>query len=137
MVDGASAMPLSPIRGCKPRVAVMGNRKPKLREDEKERKYRNSCPQGTEFIPLVMESYGRWGARAREIFEVCTDKIATSRGSPKSLVVTYWRQRFAITLQKYTAACIQERWHTAVVRESALWADASERVNYTDMAFVR
>ena len=35
----------------------------KLREDEKWRKYEDFCPARTEFVPLVMESYGRWGQR--------------------------------------------------------------------------
>ena len=52
----------------------------------------------TDFIPLV-ETYGRWGPMAREVFEVCMTKIAATKGMPKSAVVAYWRQRFSMVLQ--------------------------------------
>ena len=66
-----------------------------LREQEKVRKYQQHCPVRTDFIPLVVETYGRWGPMAREVFEVCMTKIAATKGMPKSAVVAYWRQRFS------------------------------------------
>ena len=45
----------------------------------------------------------------REVFEMCMTKIAATKRMPKSAVVAYWRQRFSVVLQKYTAACVRER----------------------------
>jgi hypothetical protein len=84
-----------------------------------------------------MESYGRWGQRARDVFEVCMEKIATTRGIPKSAVVSYWRQRFSMVLQRYTAACVRERMQKAVVRESTGMGDESGRVDYRLLSFCR
>src|SRR3546814_11224706 len=53
-----------------------------------------------------------------------------SKGSPKSTVKAYWRQRFALVLQRYTAACVRERAQRAVVREPAVSGDESCRVDY-------
>ena len=108
-----------------------------LREQEKMRKYQQHCPARTDFIPLVVETYGRWGPMARDVFEVCMTKIAAMKGMPKSAVVAYWRQRFSMVLQKYTAACVRERMQGAVVRESATLGDESGRVDYRLLSFCR
>jgi len=109
----------------------------RLREVEKVTKYAASLPPNSEFIPLVVESYGRWGPRAREAFDVCVDKLCASKGVAKSVVKAYWRQRFAMVLQRYTAACVRERAQRAVVREPAVSGDESCRVDYRVLSYVR
>ena len=58
-----------------------------LRGQEKVRKYQQHCPVRTDFIPLVVETYGRWGAMTREVFKVCMTKIAATKEMPKSAIV--------------------------------------------------
>ena len=101
------------------------------------RKYRQHCTVRTDFIPLVVKTYGCWGAMAREVFEVCVTKVAATKGMAKSAVVAYWRQRFSMVLQKYTAACVRERMQGAVVRESVTLGDESGRVDYRLFSFCR
>ena len=108
-----------------------------IRESEKIRKYAAKCPPRTEFIPLVAESYGRWGPRARRVFDICTDKIAITKAMPKSATTAYWRQRFSITLQKYIAMCVRERGQRVVLRETVVTADEASRVDYRNLAFSR
>lgn len=43
------------------------------RETEKLEKYSDTCPPYTSFVPLVMETYGRWGQQSRPIFQACMD----------------------------------------------------------------
>lgn len=123
------------------RHAAGGDPKPecaaKLREQEKLRKYQNSVPANSVFVPLVIESFGRWGPQARGVFDVCIEKLCASKGAPKSVVKAYWRQRFAMTLQRYTAACVRERAQRAVVREPAVSGDESCRVDYRVLSYVR
>jgi hypothetical protein len=109
----------------------------RLREDEKIRKYIDQCPAHTIFVPLVVESYGRWGPKAREIFDVCIEKLAATKNAPKSAVVAYWRQRFSLVLQRYTAACVRERAQRLVVREPAMTGDESGRVDYRMHSYCR
>jgi hypothetical protein len=123
------------------RHAAGGDPKPecaaKLREQEKLRKYQNSVPANSVFVPLVIESFGRWGPQARGVFDVCIEKLCASKGAPKSVVKAFWRQRFAMTLQRYTAACVRERAQRAVVREPAVSGDESCRVDYRVLSYVR
>ena len=51
--------------------------------------------------------------------------------------VVYWRQRFSMVLQRYTAACVRERSQKAVVREPAMCGDESGRVDYRVLSYVR
>ncbi len=108
-----------------------------VREAEKIRKYASKCPPRTEFIPLVAESYGRWGSKARRVFDICTNKIAVTKAMPKSAITAYWRQRFSITLQKYIAMCVRERTQRVVLRETVVTADEASRVDYRTLAFCR
>src|SRR3546814_19214907 len=73
-------------------------------ESWKIRKYEAVVHAHSVFVPLVVETFGRWGPRAREIFDECVEKLCASKGAPKSTVKAYWRQRFALVLQRYTAA---------------------------------
>ena len=109
----------------------------KTREAEKLRKYQAVLPANSVLVPLVMETFGRWGPRAREVFDVCVEKLCASKGAPKSTVKAYWRQRFALVLQRYTAACVRERAQCAVVREPAVSGDESCRVDYRVLSYVR
>ena len=107
------------------------------REQEKLRKYQALVPANSAFVPLVIESFGRWGPQAREVFDVCVEKVCASKGAPKAVVKAYWRQRFALVLQRYTAACVRERAQRAVVREPAVCGDESCRVDYRVLSYVR
>ena len=109
----------------------------KLREAEKFRKYQAVVPRNSVFVPLVVESFGRWGPRAREVFDVCVEKLCASNGAPKSVVKAYWRQRFALVLQRYTAACVRERAQRAVVREPAVSGAGGCRVDYRALSYLR
>ena len=109
----------------------------RARESEKIRKYEAVVPADSVFVPLVVETFGRWGPRAREIFDECVEKLCASKGAPKSTVKAYWRQRFALVLQRYTAACVRERAQRAVVREPAVSGDESCRVDYRVLSYVR
>ena len=32
-------------------------------------------PANSVFVPLVIELFGRWGPQAREVFDVCIEKV--------------------------------------------------------------
>jgi hypothetical protein len=108
------------------------------RETSKHRKYQNFIPANATFVPLVMESFGRWGPASRPLFKSCIERIAASRCIPKSTVSSYWKQRFAITLQKYTAACVRERAQRIAAREPMDdHRDSQHHFDYLDMAYVK
>jgi hypothetical protein len=107
------------------------------REDEKIRKYAARCPQNSVFIPLVVESYGRWGQLARPVFDICMDRIANTCCIHKSVVTSYWRQRFSITLQRYTAACVRERAQRSTLRDPSAHGDESSRVDYSVLSYCK
>ncbi|MFN3503591.1 MAG: hypothetical protein ACK4ZJ_15140 [Allorhizobium sp.] len=108
-----------------------------LREKQKVNKYERSCPNNTVFIPLVFETYGRWGAQARPVFKKCIDRVVANKAAPKAVVTAYWRQRFSVVLQRYTASCILERIRRVVVREPATCGDESNRLDYRVLGHCR
>src|SRR3546814_1679267 len=54
-----------------------------MRESEKIRKYEAVVHADSVFVPLVVETFGRWGPRAREIFDECVEKLCASKAAPK------------------------------------------------------
>src|SRR3546814_6795718 len=63
-----------------------------------------------QFFPVVHESYGRLGAAAEKLLQICADRIAASKRIPKASVLFYWRSRLSILLQKVLARASQERF---------------------------
>ena len=86
---------------------------------------------------LVVESLDRWGAKARAVFDECVEKVCASKGAPKSAVKAYWRQQFAMVLQRYSAACVRERAQRTAVREPIGHGDESGRVDYRVLSHIR
>jgi hypothetical protein len=49
------------------------------------------------FKPFVIETYGRWGAEARNyIFPHLIDRIVTIRGWDRSIASNYWKTRITL-----------------------------------------
>jgi hypothetical protein len=82
----------------------------KMREQVKNKHYLERIERtGSKFHPFVLESFGRWGEEARQIFDQIIERM-TFHGSttffnlPKSWIVHYWRSR--ITMALHRQACI-------------------------------
>ena len=63
-----------------------------------------------EFVPFVIETQGRWGFHARELFKSIYAKIPI-KGSRVSR--NYWQQQISIAYMKATLAKIVHKFHVA------------------------
>jgi hypothetical protein len=81
-------------------------------EGQKEKKYGAACRAvGMEFSPAVFEVYGSQGPVSQQLFERLLDRVSRrpfvspnwAAASPRA----FWRQRFAVLLQRYNGHIIQ------------------------------
>jgi hypothetical protein len=63
-----------------------------------------------EFVPFVIETQGRWGFHARELFKSIYAKIPI-KGSRISR--NYWQQQISLAYMKATLANIVHKFHVA------------------------
>jgi hypothetical protein len=76
------------------------------------------------FMPLVMESYGRWGPKAREFFKLLVDKATSLHNSPSNCMAVYWRSRLCIAMRRAAMKGLLQRSKDVVQRSS--WRCAEE-----------
>ena len=70
-------------------------------EQEKEKKYMGACKKANiDFIPIVMETYGTWGAGLQNWFKKMIKKTTRVCNVPSSSLTSYWTQTIAVALQK-------------------------------------
>lgn len=100
----------------------------RAREAEKVRKYRNFIPQNAVFIPLVVETFGRWGPAARTVLHKCIDRLADITLLPKAALMNYWKQRLTVTLQRSLMEGFKQRASKVACRGS-LEKDESNRLD--------
>ena len=73
-------------------------------------KYKKAIASVKEFVPFVIETQGRWGFHARELFKSIYAKIPI-RGSRVSR--NYWQQQISLAYMKATLANIVHKFHVA------------------------
>jgi hypothetical protein len=80
----------APVAGSRARAA----------EQAKNRKYKSDVAEtGSEFVGLVLESGGRYGAGFQALFKKCIALMSLHRHQPKGVLATYWRRRLSVALQ--------------------------------------
>jgi len=83
-----------------------------VRENAKNRKY---CDLATanemHFVPLVFESWGRWGKQLIDFVDSNVQKAWQTRGRsiPFAVLKQYWIKRIAVTLQVMNARMFLKR----------------------------
>jgi hypothetical protein len=73
-------------------------------------KYKKVIASVKEFVPFVIETQGRWGFHARELFKSIYAKIPI-KGSRVSR--NYWQQQISLAYMKATLANIVHKFHVA------------------------
>jgi len=82
----------------------------KAGEVEKQRKFGVKCDSiGCEFEPLVIEAYGRFGDKAKEIFKRTISATADNKNIDISYLKNYWLKRIAVAIQRGVANKILAR----------------------------
>ena len=70
-------------------------------EKEKEKKYMGACKRANiDFLPIVMETYGTWGAVLQCWFKKMIKNTTRACNVPSSSLTSYWTQTIAVALQK-------------------------------------
>lgn len=81
----------------------------RLAEASKDRKYKTVIESaGGEFQPVAIESFGRFGPRARMILNKLKDDVSFRTGIPRDIVNRYWNQRIVISLYLLTMRTMKE-----------------------------
>jgi hypothetical protein len=109
----------------------------KLREKEKIRKYQALCGNHVEFIPFVMESFGRMGPMARKFLRTCASKRAEDINIEDERLLTFWRQRLSVTLNKYLAFSIKDRSARVISGGRTPAVDLEEPDDYRTFDYVK
>ncbi len=81
-------------------------------EAQKVGKYAAQCEAvGMEFAPAVFEVFGSQGPDSAKLFDRLVDRVALSSFTPPNWAAAspraFWRQRFAVLLQRYNGYIIQ------------------------------
>jgi hypothetical protein len=78
-----------------------------MAETLKKRKYeKDSLAAGMLFLPIIFESYGRWGVSFHAFFNQLMKYGSAYRDMDVGEFTNYWRRRISVTLHKATAAAI-------------------------------
>jgi len=76
-------------------------------EQKKSRGYAAISQQaGYHFFPLVLETYGSWGPRLKEFFDIAINHASEARGIRKDILAVYWRRRLMVSFHKSIAQAI-------------------------------
>ena len=76
-------------------------------EQKKTRGYAAISQQaGYHFYPLVLETYGSWGPRLKEFFDITINHASEARGIRKDILAIYWRRRLMVSFHKSIAQAI-------------------------------
>ena len=79
-------------------------------EAEKIRKFKIPCESANiEFIPMVLESFGRWGSCLTKFFNQAISAAADNKKIDISFVKNYWERRISMSLQKGEADAVNAR----------------------------
>jgi predicted GH43/DUF377 family glycosyl hydrolase len=81
-----------------------------IKARQKFSKYKRVIASTKEFVPFVIETQGRWGFHAREIFKSIYAKIPV-KGSRVSR--NYWQQQISLAYMKATLSNIVHKFHIA------------------------
>ena len=73
-------------------------------------KYRKAIATVKEFVPFVIETQGRWGFHARELFKSIYAKIPV-KGSRVSR--NFWQQQISLAYMRATLQNIVHKFHVA------------------------
>ena len=73
----------------------------KRMENAKRKKYEKNCEMaGAVLVPLVMESYGRWGPSLRKWFKQLMRRMAMFTDKDEGILSAYWGHRIAIAMHR-------------------------------------
>ena len=61
---------------------------------------------GYHFYPLVLETYGSWGPRLKDFFDLAINHASEARGIRKDVLAIYWRRRLMVSFHKTIAQAI-------------------------------
>jgi len=76
---------------------------------KKIRKYSSDLLCGRGFLPLSIESFGRFHSSVKPFLSLLCSKAATLSGVPQSVLVNYWSNRISASLQKNIAKMMMAR----------------------------
>ena len=93
-------------------------------------KYKSGIASSKEFVPFVIETQGRWGFHAREVFKSIYAKI-TIKGSRVSR--NYWQQQISLAYMRATLSNIIHRFHVA--RRNSFGPSAPQELYFFDSYF--
>ncbi len=84
----------------------------KDREDYKIKKYRNIyANQSSAFEPFVVESFGRFGDRTRDVFNEIVDRVHAAKPHYSvSFLKHYWKSRIVIALHTSGGRGVSREW---------------------------
>jgi hypothetical protein len=93
------------------RKSMAAGKAAKDREDHKIKKYRDTyVNQSCEFEPFVLESFGRFGNRTRELFNELVDRVHASKDQfTSSYLKQYWSSRIVMALHISAARGVKQR----------------------------
>ena len=101
----------------------------KRAEARKINKYNENINRaGGLFKPLVMETFGRFGDIARNIFKKLIDIIAINSGKEKSWLSTYWKSKLVVNMRKLYIQGMRNHFSSLNIQESELSLQSQEEI---------
>ena len=67
------------------------------------------CGTPLNFVPLVMEHFGRWGPEAQKYLNHLSSLSTWTTGCPKDQFKNYWRIRLSVALQQCNARVLLQK----------------------------
>ena len=106
---------------------------------KKIRKYTPELLKGRAFLPLSIESFGRFHPSMKLFLSALCGKAANISGIPKSCLVSYWTHRISFTLHRNIAQMVVSRVDSIrAVRLEGYSAKANHTIpKYDDFSYPR
>ena len=103
----------------------------KFREVEKKADYDTLCnANNLHFVPVIFETYGKWGKLGDTLIEDLIDKAAhNDTDIPTSVLKDFWRKRISLELQRENARQMISRMERA--------KKGIDRVNFQRLKLIR
>ena len=109
-----------------------------IREKEKVKHYAEMIEStGSLFSPFVIESFGRWGNHARQLFKSLIERIITNSARSsfhfqKSSIVYYWKAKITMALHRQACTGLHVRINNFIQRKQGIKQEKlSEKQNWS------
>jgi hypothetical protein len=93
-----------------------------IREAEKMKKYSGNITRaGSLFSPFVLESFGRWGDSARDLFSHLMEKVPLESDQsflPKSWISHFWKAKITMAMHKQACFGMHSRIKSIILNRS-------------------